>query len=112
MLWPFVTASKPFLIAASSEETLTEYMYPTLQGFLFLHAFTTRPPCFRPIWVWANTTFPDSPASGGRAVPGFVPRIWSILTTLMPAWNACLTVSRSCGPKMGCRMIALYCFDC
>ncbi len=35
-----------------------------------------------------------------------------MFTTLMPALNAALTVERSCGPKMGWRMIPLYCFDC
>ena len=34
-----------------------------------------------------------------------------MLTTLMPALIACLTVVMSWGPKIGCTMIALYCFD-
>ena len=42
---------------------------------------------------------------------GFVPRIWSTLTTLIPLLIACLTSGISWGPKMGCTMIASYCFD-
>src|SRR5829696_4973069 len=100
-------------MAVSSEETLTEYMYPTLQGLalIFLQALTTRPPCLRPICVWTKTTFPDRPGSGGFAVPGFVPRIWSMFTILIPALNAALTVVSRFGPKIGWRMIPLYCLD-
>ena len=34
-----------------------------------------------------------------------------MLTTLISALIADLTVESSCGPKIGCTMIALYCFD-
>ena len=61
--------------------------------------------------VWMNTMLPDMPATGGLAVPGFVPRIWSTLTTLILFLIACLTSGINWGPKMGCTMIESYCFD-
>src|SRR5262245_28017667 len=61
--------------------------------------------------VWTNTTLPESPLIGGAAVLGFGPRIWSMLATLIFALIACRTVGISWGPKIGCRMIPLYCFD-
>jgi hypothetical protein len=113
MPWPAVAASKPLRIAASSDETFTEKRYPTLHGFALsaAHALTTRPPCLRPIWVCTKTTLPDSPATGDAAVPGFEPRIWSMLTTFSPALIACLIVGMSCGPKIGCTITASYCFE-
>ena len=44
-------------------------------------------------------------------MPGFVPRIWSMLTTLSPDLIAVLIVGISCGPKIGCTMIPSYCFE-
>jgi hypothetical protein len=84
-----------------------------LHGFAFsaAHALTTRPPCFVPICVCTKTTLPERPLTGGAAVPGFVPRIWSMFTTLSPDLTAWVMVGMSCGPKIGCTMIPSYCFD-
>ena len=84
-----------------------------MQGFACsaAHASTARPPCFVPICVCTKTTLPDIPGTGGAAVPGFAPRIWSMFTILIPDAIADLIAESSCGPKIGWTMIASYCFD-
>ena len=72
-----------------------------MHGFAFSaeQASSTSRPCFVPICVCTNTTLPDSFGTGGAAVAGFVPRIWSMLTTLIPDLIADLIVGDQLRPE-------------
>ena len=81
-----------------------------MHGFAFsaAQALSTSWPCFLPMSVWTKTALPERPATGGAAVLGLAPRIWSMFTTLRPCLIACLIVGMSCGPKIGWTMIPSY----
>ncbi len=58
--------------------------------------------------VGTNVTLADSPATCGWSVDRSGPRIWSMLTTLIPLPMACLTRLSRPVPKMGCTMMPSY----
>ena len=69
-------------------------------------AWVTSLPSLVPISVGTKTTLPESPSTCGWSVDMSLPRIWSMLTTFLPAEMASWTPVMRPVPKIGWTMIA------